>query len=82
MNQGQHEHICAANPKHSGYRIVDKMVVFLFALLFVFQFVSGAVLQFAQGTDEKQVTVHRVAGPLCYDEVSTGEKGVTTLSCL
>jgi len=65
-----------------GIDFLVGIVIFLGALLFVFQFVSGTVLPFAQGTDEEQVTVHRVADSLYYDKMSTDEKGAVDLSYL
>lgn len=58
------------------------MVIFLGALLFVFQFLSATVLPFAEGADEEQVTVNRMADSLYYDKMATGEKGVIDLTYL
>jgi hypothetical protein len=58
------------------------MVIFIGALLFVFQFLSGTVLPFTQGANEKTVTVDRVSDSLYYDEMGTDEKGVIDLRYL
>lgn len=65
-----------------GIDFLVGMVIFLAALLFVFQFVSGTVLPFAQSADEEEVTVNRVADSLYYDKMGTEEKGVIDLSYL
>jgi hypothetical protein len=52
------------------------MVIFIGALLFVFQFLSGTILPFTQGADEKTVTVDRVSDSLYYEKMGTDEKGV------
>ena len=58
------------------------MVIFVGALLFVFQFLSGTVLPFTQGANEKTVTVDRVSDSLYYDKMGTDEKGVIDLRYL
>ena len=58
------------------------IVIFIGALLFVFQFMSGTVLPFTQGANEKTVTVDRVSDSLYYDKMGTDEKGVIELSYL
>ncbi len=70
------------NRAQLGIDFLVGMVIFLAALLFVFQFVSGTVLPFAQGVDEDGVTVNRVADSLYYDKMATEEKGVIDISYL
>lgn len=65
-----------------GIDFLIGMVIFIGALLFVFQFLSGTILPFAQGADEKKVTVNRVADSLYYDKMATDEKGVIDLRYL
>jgi len=58
------------------------MVIFIGALLFVFQFLSGTILPFTQGADEKTMTVDRVSNSIYYDKMGTDEKGVIDLRYL
>lgn len=58
------------------------IVIFVGALFFVFQFMSGTVLPFTQGANEKTVTVDRVSDSLYYDKMGTDEKGVIDLRYL
>jgi hypothetical protein len=65
-----------------GIDFLVGMVIFLGALIFVFQFLSATVLPFAQSADEEVVTVNRMADSLYYDKMATGEKGVIDLTYL
>lgn len=58
------------------------IVIFIGALFFVFQFMSGTILPFAEGANEKTVTVDKVSDSLYYDKMGTDEKGVIDLRYL
>ena len=74
--------MCRQTKAQTSIDFLIGMVIFVGALLFVFQFLSGTVLPFTQGANEKTVTVARVSYSLSYDKMGTDEKGVIDLRYL
>ena len=74
--------MCRQTKAQTSIDFLIGMVIFIGALLFVFQFLSGTILPFTQGANEKTITVDRVSNSLYYDKMGTDEKGVIDLRYL